>query len=52
MTTIDNPDLILPCPCQGRPIHRIAVRVEDVGQVRDAIRRGGRVRVGQLEMGD
>ena len=40
------------CPCQGRPIRRIAVREEDVEQVWDAIRRGGRVRVGQLEMAE
>ena len=35
------------CPCPERPIRRIAVQEEDVGQVWAAIRRGGRVRVGQ-----
>ena len=35
------------CPCRGQPIRRMAVRAEDAEQVRDAIRRGGRVRVGQ-----
>ena len=35
----------------GWASHRMSIRTEDAGQVRAALRRGGRVRVGQLEMG-
>lgn len=39
------------CKCRDSEVHRMSIRTEDAGQVRAALRRGGRVRVGQLEMG-
>ena len=35
------------CKCRSREVHRMAIRTEDTDRVRAALRRGGRVRVGQ-----
>ena len=35
------------CKCRNREVHRMAIRTEDTDQVWAALRRGGRVRVGQ-----
>ena len=35
------------CKCKRLEVHRMAIRAEDADQVRAALRRGGRVQVGQ-----